>query len=271
MKRSLHIGINDYPGTNNDLSGCVNDANDWREALEARDFQATSLLDGEATKSNMQEAISKITKDTGRDDIAVITYSGHGTWVPDEDDDEVDGRDEALCPYDITQGQILTDDELYDIFSERKRGARIIFLSDSCHSGTVSRVARTMPGIEDDPVNVQKIRFLEPEFYIKDDENLMRKALRVENVRARGKIRAASVLISGCKDDEYSYDAWFNGRPNGAFTYVALQTLKDLMETAVYRDWFWKIREILPNVHYPQTPQLSGSWRQRARWKVLAE
>jgi hypothetical protein len=26
MKRSLHIGINDYPGTGNDLSGYVNDA-----------------------------------------------------------------------------------------------------------------------------------------------------------------------------------------------------------------------------------------------------
>jgi hypothetical protein len=78
-------------------------------------------------------------------------------------------------------------------------------------------------------------------------------------------------LISGCKDNEYSYDAWFNGRANGAFTYVALQTLKDLTGTAVYRDWYWKIREILPNVSYPQTPQLSGSWRQRARWKVFAE
>ena len=41
MKRSLHIGINDYPGTGSDLSGCINDANDWREMLEARDFQVT--------------------------------------------------------------------------------------------------------------------------------------------------------------------------------------------------------------------------------------
>ena len=38
MKRSLHIGINDYPGTGNDLFGCVNDSNDWREAMEALDF-----------------------------------------------------------------------------------------------------------------------------------------------------------------------------------------------------------------------------------------
>jgi len=28
-KLALCIGINDYPGTVNDLSGCVNDAQDW--------------------------------------------------------------------------------------------------------------------------------------------------------------------------------------------------------------------------------------------------
>lgn len=271
MKRSLHIGINDYPGTGSDLSGCVNDANDWRETLEARGFETTSLLDAEATKSNMHESISRIVGDTGRDDITVITYSGHGTWVPDQDGDESDGRDEALCPHDITQGEILIDDELYEIFSERKRGARIIFISDSCHSGTVAKAARLMPGTEDDSWNFQKIRFLAPEFYIKKDEVLLRRALQVEKVKSRGKIRAASVLLSGCKDEEYSYDAWFNGRPNGAFTYAALQTHKNLPKAATYRDWYWEIRKMLPHVRYPQTPQLSGSWQQRNKWRVFEE
>jgi len=271
MKRSLHIGINDYPGTNSDLSGCVNDANDWRETLEARGFKAISIFDAEATKSNMHEAFSKIVGDTGRDDISVITYSGHGTWIPDEDGDEPDGRDEALCPYDITQGNILTDDELYEIFSDRKRGARIIFISDSCHSGTVAKAMSFMPGVETDNWHFQTIKYLAPEFYIKDNERLMRRAFKVEGTRARGKIRAATVLLAGCKDDEYSYDAWFNERPNGAFTYVALQTLKNLPQDATYRDWYAKIREILPHMKYPQTPQLSASWSQRNKWLVFDE
>jgi len=271
MKRSLHIGINDYPGTGSDLSGCVNDANDWRETLEARGFEAASLIDSGATKRNMHEAISTIVGNTNRDDIAVITYSGHGTWVPDEDDDEVDGRDEALCPHDITEGQVLTDDELYEIFTGRKRGARIIFISDSCHSGTISRACNVMLGADGDAWSFQKIRFLAPEFYIRNDETRLKKALKVERVKARGKIRAASVLLSGCKDDEYSYDAWFNGRPNGAFTFVALQAIKNLPNDATYRDWYREIRRFLPHVYYPQTPQLSGSYRQRAKWRVFAE
>ena len=271
MKRSLHIGINDYPGTGSDLSGCVNDANDWKENLEARGFQTLALLDAEASKSNMIEALSKIVGDTGHDDIAVITYSGHGTWVPDEDGDEVDGRDEAFCPHDITRGQILTDDELYEILSKRARGARIIVISDSCHSGTVTRACNLMPGTASDSQAFQKIRFLAPEIYIKNDEVRLRRARRVEKVKANGKIRAAAVLLSGCKDEEYSYDALFNGRSNGAFTYTALQTLRSLPDNATYSDWHREIRKILPNVNYPQTPQLSGSWQQRTKWRVLAE
>ena len=249
MKRSLHIGINNYPGTGSDLSGCINDANDWRDALEAREFQVTSLHDSDATKHNMVEAITKIVDDTGKNDISVITYSGHGTWVPDEDGDEVDGRDEALCPHDTNQGNILTDDELYDILGDRTRGARIIVISDSCHSGTVARARSIMPGVETDPWHFQKIRYLAPEFYIGDDKTRMSRALRVETIRATGKIRAAAVLLSGCKDEEYSYDAWFNGRANGAFTYAALQTLKDLPETASYRDWHRETRKLLPHVN----------------------
>ena len=271
MKRSLHIGINDYPGTGSDLSGCVNDANDWREALEQRGFQATSLLDDEAKKSDMVEAISKIVADTGKDDIAVITYSGHGTWVPDEDDDEADGRDEALCPYDIMDGNILTDDELYEIFGQRTWGARIIFISDSCHSGSVSRANNRMMGAESDTWKFPKTRFLAPEIYLKGDRTLLQRAKRVENTQGKWNIRAATVLFAGCKDTEYSYDAWFNERANGAFTYAALQTLKNLDNEATYRDWFKDIRKLLPHVQYPQTPQILASRYQKNKWKVFEE
>lgn len=271
MKRSLHIGINDYPGTDMDLAGCVNDADDWRAALEARNFEATSMLDGDATKSNIIEALNKITRDSGRDDIAVITYSGHGTWVPDMDGDESDGRDEALCPYDVTLGNIVTDDELYDIFSDRKRGARIIVISDSCHSGTLTRATRSLPENEMGAKAAQKARFLSPVFYIRDDEEMLRKARQAESLKASGKIRAAAVLISGCRDEEYSYDARFNNRPNGAFTYASLQALKEVPATASYRKWHQQIREYLPSINYPQTPQLSGSWTQRNKWRILCE
>lgn len=272
MKRSLHIGINNYLGTQNDLSGCVNDANDWKDALEARGFQTTTLLDAQAKKKAMVDAISKIVKDTTKNDIAVITYSGHGTWVADEDGDEEDGRDEALCPHDIMEGKLITDDELYDIFSERTWGARIIFISDSCHSGSVSKASNFILGSKDEALKTPKIRFLAPEVYLQGNQELLQKAKRVEfKIEARWKIRAATVLFAGCKDTEYSYDAWFNGRANGAFSYLALKALENMDENATYNDWFKEIRTYLPHENYPQTPQILAAKYQKNTWKLFAD
>lgn len=272
MKRSLHIGINDYPGTDSDLSGCVNDAKDWMAALATRGFShQTEILDKNATKKAMVDAIEGMVALTGKDDISVITYSGHGTWVPDGDGDEADGRDECLCPWDIgTTGEVITDDELYEVFGSRKWGARIIFISDSCHSGSVSRMGRR----SDDPFknetwNFQQMKFLPPSFHLTEDG--VKSALRVEKVRARSKIRAATVLLSGCADEEYSYDAYFNQRPNGALTYIALWCLGKMTAESTYQDWFNMIRKYLPHQYYPQTPQLSGSWTQRKKWKLFQE
>ena len=42
-KKALCIGINDYPGTDSDLSGCVNDANDWAAELGGRGFAVSRV------------------------------------------------------------------------------------------------------------------------------------------------------------------------------------------------------------------------------------
>ena len=63
-------------------------------------------------------------------------------------------------------------------------------------------------------------------------------------------------------------DASFDGRPNGAFTFVALAALRRLPEDACYRDWMAEICAQLPSTDYPQQPGLQGTSRQRG-WTVL--
>jgi hypothetical protein len=75
--------------------------------------------------------------------------------------------------------------------------------------------------------------------------------------------------MAGCQDTEYSYDAYFQGRPNGAFTFVALQALSKLPASATYADWFKAIKKVLPSQQYPQTPNLFGSQSMK-KWKVFA-
>jgi hypothetical protein len=76
------------------------------------------------------------------------------------------------------------------------------------------------------------------------------------------------LLMAGCRDAEYSYDADFGARPNGAFTYYALKTLKSLAPGATYADWHKAIQTCLPSASYPQSPQIFGG-RGARKFKVL--
>ena len=69
-KSALCIGINDYPGTDSDLAGCVNDAHDWSALLTARGFSVQPMFDAQATKAAMVEAIGG---------LVITSYSIHYT------------------------------------------------------------------------------------------------------------------------------------------------------------------------------------------------
>jgi metacaspase-1 len=259
MRQALCIGINDYPGTGSDLAGCVNDAHDWADELTKRGFETEVMLDAQATGEGMRSAMRRLLQNAKSGDTVVITFSGHGTWVRDDNGDEPDGRDEALVPHDIAANGPLLDDELYEILCDRARGVRPVMISDSCHSGTVARFA---PSTRSD---ADKVKFLPPSVFLSPAEAA--RAARMPRVSA-GRPRHAALLMSGCADVEFSYDAHFDGRPNGAFTYFALRTLRELPEGATYRDWGAAIRRALPSQDYPQSPAVDGSRSQR-NWTVL--
>jgi hypothetical protein len=262
-KKALCIGINDYPGTNNDLYGCVNDSNDWRAVLEERGFTVQQLRNSEATKDAMYRGMQRLVDEARSGDIVVITYSGHGSWVPDLDDDESDGQDEVLCPYDISQNRPLTDDELYNIVSKQRRGVRIVIISDSCNSGTVIRPY----GAVAPAPNLPRTRFLPNGNFLPEDM-LQEADERARRPKAGVSRPFGGILLSGCQDNEYSFDAQFNGRMNGAFTYYALEALKSLQAGATYQEWHDLIINSLPSGNYPQNPNLQGPDEQKS-WKIF--
>jgi hypothetical protein len=271
MKRiALCIGINDYPGTNSDLAGCVNDARDWAQALRAKGFDVATLTDRRATGKGMRSAMHATLGAARAGDQVVIQYSGHGSYVPDEDGDEPDGTDECLCPYDIDANGPITDDELFELYSARERDVKLLVISDSCHSGSVARFApiTTPPTLRGRGAPQRKVRFLPPETFLSRRELATlgtRRATRTSSPPGR----YAALLMAGCQDTEYSYDAYFQGRPNGAFSFVALRALAKLKSGATYAAWFKAVRRALPSQQYPQSPNLFGSSTMK-RWKVFA-
>ena len=268
-KRALCIGINNYPGTHMDLAGCVNDANDWAGELASRGFSVAKLLDAAATKAAMEAAFKKHIGEAVSGDVVVITYSGHGTYVPDTDGDESDRLDEALCPYDIQKGGgPLIDDDIHEMFLARKPGVRLVLIADSCHSGTVTRAVPADPEAADAP----RPRFLPMGNWMPADKlpkGLGGKPLltiaAISGTSAFSKAvsrKAGDLLLAGCQEgpNNFSYDARISGRPNGAFTYYALKALRSLKADATYAAWHAAISpQYLPSASYPQSPRLVGS------------
>jgi hypothetical protein len=274
-KHALCIGVNDYPGTHMDLKGCVNDANDWAAELEARGFTVMRLLDAQATKSAMVAALKQLIGTADAEDVVVITFSGHGTYVPDTNGDEVDGLDEALCPYDVqTGGGPLIDDEINELFSARKPGARLLLISDSCHSGTVTRAVAADPDAE----NAPRPRFMPMGNWLPPERlprgisghPITQVAVSTGTPPFASALsrKSGDLLLSGCKEgpNNFSYDATIKSRPNGAFTYYAIKALKQLTPNATYADWHKAINPgLLPSAAYPQSPQIVGTDDARKR------
>jgi len=268
-KRAVCIGINDYPGTDSDLAGCVNDARDWAAVLENRGFTVKVMLNKQATGNAIRNAIHSLVWDAKKGDSVVFQYSGHGSFVPDIDGDEPDGTDECICPYDIDRNGPIIDDELCEAYSHWQPGVRGLMISDSCHSGTVSRFApiTTPPTTKGLHAPQRTVRFLPPSVYLskRETSKLGTRSLR----RASSSKRYGALLMAGCQDVEYSYDAFFQGRPNGAFSFVAIRALSKLGPNETYADWFKEIRKALPSRQYPQSPNLYGTASMK-KWKVLS-
>jgi hypothetical protein len=235
--RSLHIGLN-YPNTDAELAGCLNDAVDWQDLFSGLGYDTWCVV--EPTKAQAVDAITSRLSGLTWGDRFVLTWSGHGSWIPDRDGDEPDGRDEVLCPADFERN-VLVDDELYALIQERAAGVRVTIFSDSCHSGSVHRWAPLRDvGRAAVPRYMPPAKFLPPSLLV-----------------------VGAVLVSGCADTEYSYDAWFHDRANGAFTRMAIDTF----DGQTMRGWHAAIRGRLPSSSYPQSPQLQARYHQRF-WRL---
>src|SRR3954470_20636292 len=116
--KALLIGINEYKNVNH-LRGCVNDVHNMSRLLtDVFGFDSKNirtLLDRKATKSEVQKGQKWLFQGTGPGDRVVMHFSGHGSFVPDEDGDEADGADEIVCLYDMdfsNEDSYLLDDEI---------------------------------------------------------------------------------------------------------------------------------------------------------------
>jgi metacaspase-1 len=265
-KKALCIGINDYPYEGSDLNGCINDAHAWADLLITRfGFSKNDvklLIDAEATKAEMVAGLKDLLANSKAGDTLVFTNSSHGTYLADTTGDE-ETYDEALCPYDCAD-RLLVDDELRELFANLPKGVQLSVISDSCHSGTVTRaaVAEIIPGLRtpDD----RRVRFLSPS--LRGDPVLQNpwKAKPKADIKYP-ESRMQEILLTGCTDKEYSYDAKIGGRYHGAMTYFALQAINEANFTPTWQQMYTHLTNLIDSAGYPQHPQLEGQRSNKKR------
>ena len=268
---SLHIGLNavspaHYGGWSGELMACEFDANDMAAIAKANGMKSTVLLTRKGTRANALAAIRAASSQLKAGDLFFLTYSGHGGQVPDVTGEEDDKKDETWCLYD---GELI-DDELYLELSRFAEGVRVLVLSDSCHSGTVTRAPLPEPGAR--PVGRSKMMppavamrtYREHQaFYDKlqkavaaeaggslsldPDAMLARIAVSPRLTAIAADCKASVVLISGCQDNQTSMD----GDHNGAFSEQLLQVWNHGAYRGTYAKFHAAIKARMPATQSP--------------------
>lgn len=267
MRRALLIGINQYH--NAPLMGCVNDITDINHILVHQygfvQPNIVTLLDAQANTANMIHYLNHMISITMPNDELYIHYSGHGSQIPDKNNDELDGLDEILCPFDLDwKTKLISDDMLTSMLKNAHNGANIVIVLDACHSGTGTRNSLANDG------SVVRYRYLPaPEFDInKELLNIMHNDKPMPKVKRFKKKNSGGdtviienmnhVLISGCKSTETSADAYINGRYNGALTYHLVKALRSNPNSSL-KSVVDDARRMVKAARYAQTPQLEGT------------
>lgn len=274
-KKALLVGINDYAPVGAggpDLCGCVNDVADMAGTLNAlgivpiRPGSMRILTDQRATRAAILNGFKWLVTGARKGDVLVFHYSGHGSWVADVSGDEVDKKDETICPHDYATATMIKDDDFRSLLSGLPNGVNLDIIFDSCHSGTGTRemgALATVPGEE-----TVTYRYVEPPidwgYFLDANPSLPARGL----FKPEGEMGAKDavlvpglnhVLWAGCRDNQTSAEAKIGGAYRGVFTYCYCQALRRAGVSITRRRLDTLVSMAVKLMGFAQVPQLEGT------------
>lgn len=281
IRKALLVGINAYP--NAPLQGCINDVQQMQGLLKQYyGFQEDGiklLLDREATVAGIKAGLEWLAEGGADPDaVRIFHYSGHGSYMADQNGDEPDGRDECLVPYDYESAGFITDDVLKELYDRFPVGGNLTLVMDSCHSGTGNRAAadvRFLPvsDAEEERCEAAAAKFVQDQqaFVFNKVQQLRGRELTEAEMRGFidkliaffrkkrfGDVRTseANILLAGCRSDQTSADAHIGGGYHGAFTYCLAQEIEEAQGQLTYRQLAERTGQKLKGGFFEQEPQL---------------
>jgi hypothetical protein len=272
-KHAILIGINDYSLTKgfSNLNGPQNDIELMQKILKNNRFgfnHITVLLNEQATHSRIEKVFKQLADQAEKERIGsvYIYYSGHGSQTKDLNGDEKQFKDlngNLIPSYDqtwVTYGSRLkkgvappqgfTAIDRYDLLDDQisawiaKIAAgcdQVVFVSDSCHSGSVSRHG-IAEGLRRGPIDRREHPLGKREYRQLDPKNVVR-------IGASKDTQIAREFIPKGSNKTYGVFTWYwvkaleRCRPDDSWSHVF-----NRMTRIVYQE--------TPN---RQIPQISGA------------
>lgn len=244
---SLHIGLNyvdpnHYSGWNGKLNAAEYDANDMYLIAQSQKIEPTILLGKKATRNAVIAEIKRAATILSANDLFMVTYSGHGGELQDMNKDENDGIDETWCLFD---GELI-DDELSNLWSYFQKGVRILVISDSCNSGTITK------GIQNLDISLIEYanKFMPYDIAYKtynNNKGFYDNILKNNKEVKSESIQASVKLISSSQDHSPSYDGTFNSQ----FTNALKQVWNGGNFNGNYHSFYDQIKNLLTSIQVP--------------------
>ena len=254
---ALLAGVNDYL-VPTPLAGCVADINEYEEFLEGRvdhtthELHLRKLIDAQATRAAIIEGFQYLAQ-AGPADTALFVFCGHGSQQPSDPKHwkiEPDRKDETLVCYDSrTGGSDLADKEIARMLENiSARGAHVVVILDSCHSGSCTRDAQSI-GRSAPPRSE-----VGPAGYPPQSQN-KKKAASGWTFAMEG----SHILLAACKSEETAKEFSLGVQRRGVFSASLLETLKACPGKIAYQSLYESTAAIVRMRSSRQNPQWETS------------
>lgn len=252
--RAVVVGIDDYPGTEDDLPSCIADARyiarTLRDTFGFTDI--TELHDEAATLDAVTRALGTMLDGARDGDQLVFYYSGHGTQTIRHDE-----LRESLCLHD----RLLNDDVLVEASQHVPPGVFTVIL-DACFSGGMAKdfalAARRKARVLTRKAALIPRRYRAFGAGARDNYGPM---IAAKSARVVDKLvdetgpRLNGLLVSACLENETAAASTASTDGLSAFTYGlrgALARAPGASAEMLMQD----VAEILRSIHIVQSPQL---------------
>lgn len=207
-------------------------------------------------RAELELALQSLHQQIRKQDLAIIYFSGHGSWVGDNNGDEKDRRDEVLVTYDVKckhrydvkEEDSLRDDRFVQLINTLPTD-RVLTVLDTCFSAGMYLGPNNPEPL---PSKALSKFMVKGPFGNQDSSSAYHANNLIEN-EVGNMDSLKGLLLAAATEEEKALEI----SKGGLFT---LKLLTQLQKYANWRTAFKQATKQIQKHKPPQTPQAIGKW-----------